>query len=648
MKRMNALLALAIVIPALLVGARPTEAMFDNPPHTPGMVDTSTGIWQLWDPLLGKVSFYYGNPGDLPFVGDWDCDGVETPGLYRQSDGYVYVRNTNSQGVADIAFFFGNPGDVPLAGDFNGNGCDTVSLYRPSESRVFVINKLGSGDTGLGTSEFSYVFGDPGDVPFVGDFNGDAVDTIGLHRSTTGKVYFRNSHTTGVADADFVYGDPGDTIIAGDWTGSGTETVGIFRSGSGEFHLRHSNTAGIADETVLMDTSATTPMPVAGAIGRTGTVSVATYGCGPAADYTTSAFATLPPSPAPTTPSDAVGVLGMSFTRNPHCDRAVIALGASPTTFGFFEDAIPASSVPAGVEVAVIGNRVHVEMPGIERGAISRMEFLGDPLAFVVRQRGGGDLYVDILHTDHRRVRSFFLSNPARIVIDSISTATPTGVRLGPVVGEGVYLRDPLDPTGLGVTTPVRVVGYARPFEASDGVSLTDATTGKPAAATWWGCSVPPESDGSTCIYGTSDYIEAWGEFRFEIADLATGKYELEVFLTSPLETAPTFSVTDAFTVTGVGPDACPTDGMLVAVKAVLDSPPAVIETLSLSECNHPYARVFASTAPGQSFETEQVFLKDAIGTWTVLAFGTGIDCARDNVFAPPELEDACEALGLR
>lgn len=82
--------------------------------------------------------------GDFPFLGDWDCDGIETPGLYRQSDGFVYLRNSNSQGIADIRFLFGNPGDIPIAGDFDGDGCDTVSIYRPSEAWIYVINELGA------------------------------------------------------------------------------------------------------------------------------------------------------------------------------------------------------------------------------------------------------------------------------------------------------------------------------------------------------------------------------------------------------------------------------------------------------------------------------------------------------------------------
>jgi hypothetical protein len=211
-----------------------------------GLVDPGTGQWYLREPA-GVTSFYYGDPGDVPFLGDWDCDGVDTPGLYRRSDGFVYLRNANTQGVADIRFFFGNPGDLPLPGDFNGDGCDTVSIYRPSEARTFIINELGANEGGLGEAELDYVFGNPGDVPFVGDFDGDGIDTVGLHRESTGFAYFRNSHTQGIADKEFFYGDPGDQIRAGDWTGDGMDTVGLFRSDEARFYLKFANEQGPAD-----------------------------------------------------------------------------------------------------------------------------------------------------------------------------------------------------------------------------------------------------------------------------------------------------------------------------------------------------------------------------------------------------------------
>jgi hypothetical protein len=233
--------------------------------HTVGLVDPGLGLWRLRGVAGGEVGFYFGNPGDVAVVGDWDCDGVETPGMYRRSDGFVYLRNSNTQGVADIRFFFGNPGDVPVVGDFNGDGCDTVSIYRPGESRVFVINRLGDDDGGLGAAEVVYVFGNPGDQPFVGDFDGDGVETVGLHRASTGLVYFRNSHTQGVADHEFIFGDPGDRLIAGDWTGDGIDTVGVFRPGNQRVYLRFSNSAGVADVEFLWGEP--NSLPVAGHFG---------------------------------------------------------------------------------------------------------------------------------------------------------------------------------------------------------------------------------------------------------------------------------------------------------------------------------------------------------------------------------------------
>lgn len=233
-----------------------------------GLVDPATGLWYLRDGWGVIDSFYYGNPGDAPFMGDWDGDGVETPGLYRQSDGYVYLRNSNTQGIADIRFFFGNPGDVPLAGDFDGDGFDTVSLYRPSEQRFYIINALGEKDGGLGAAEYSFLFGNPGDQPVVGDWDGDGVDEIGLHRASTGLFYYRNTLTTGVADAEFYFGDPGDRFVAGDWgIVDGRETPAVFRPSNTVFYFRHTLTQGIADSQFTWPAGKATWIPVAGAAG---------------------------------------------------------------------------------------------------------------------------------------------------------------------------------------------------------------------------------------------------------------------------------------------------------------------------------------------------------------------------------------------
>ncbi|HSK05893.1 MAG TPA: CAP domain-containing protein [Acidimicrobiia bacterium] len=213
------------------------------------------GRFEVWDHLAstGDVSsFFYGNPGDVAFGGDWDCDGVETLGLYRRSDGYVYLTNSTTGGLADITYYFGNPGDIPIAGDFNGDGCDTVSIYRPGEARSYIINSLGGGDRGLGAADHSFVFGVEGDTPFAGDFDGDGIDTIGLHRGSTGLIYFRNSHGSGLADGQFRFGDPGDILVAGDWDGDGDDTVAVYRPSDGMLHVKNTNGGGAADASLFV------------------------------------------------------------------------------------------------------------------------------------------------------------------------------------------------------------------------------------------------------------------------------------------------------------------------------------------------------------------------------------------------------------
>ena len=186
--------------------------------------------------------FYFGNPKDEALMGDWNCNGESTPAMYRRSAGLMYLRNSNTQGNADIEFYFGNPGDIPITGDFNGDGCDTVSIYRPGNQRFYITNHLGNGN-----AEYSFTYGNPGDTPIVGDFDGDGVDTVGIHRRTTGRVYLTSSKTGTSQNSSFVFGDAGDIMITGDWDGNGTDTVAVYRASQGVLFLKNSNTTGAAD-----------------------------------------------------------------------------------------------------------------------------------------------------------------------------------------------------------------------------------------------------------------------------------------------------------------------------------------------------------------------------------------------------------------
>ena len=207
----------------VVVGVMTLAILFAGPASADddvGVFDDETGIWYLRDDVTGSTtSFYFGDPGDAAFVGDWDCDGVDTPGLYRRSDGFVYLRNSNTQGIADIEFFFGNPGDVPVPGDFDGDGCDSVSVYRPGTTTAYIINQLGSDGAGLGAADFSYRYGNPGDVPVSGDTDGDGDDTISLYRPATDVIHL-NDGLDPIAERAVTV-DDGRTPLVGEWPSHG-------------------------------------------------------------------------------------------------------------------------------------------------------------------------------------------------------------------------------------------------------------------------------------------------------------------------------------------------------------------------------------------------------------------------------------------
>ena len=153
-------------------------------------------------------------------------------------------------------------------GDFDNDGCDSLSIYRPSEQRFYIINRLGSNDAGLGAADYFFLFGNPGDKPVVGDWDGDGIDEIGLHRESSGFFYYRNTLTTGVADGQFYFGDPGDRFVAGDWgVVDNRDTPAVFRPSNLTLYFRHSLTQGVADSQFTWPGSTSSWNPVAGAFG---------------------------------------------------------------------------------------------------------------------------------------------------------------------------------------------------------------------------------------------------------------------------------------------------------------------------------------------------------------------------------------------
>jgi uncharacterized repeat protein (TIGR01451 family) len=223
-------------------------------PDTTGVFRPSNGALYLKNQNttgFADVLLTYGLPGDYPVAGDWNGDGVSTIGIYR--NGTFYLRNSNTNGFADVVVSFGAVGDQPVVGDWNGDGIDTIGIFRNGTFYLRNSNTAGSAD-------LTFTLGSAGDVGIAGDWNGDGTTTAGVFRPSNGALYLRNSNSTGFAEIVLTYGLPGDKPVTGDWNGDGVDTIGVYRGGT--FYLRNSNTNGFAD--LVFSLGVNGDIPIAG------------------------------------------------------------------------------------------------------------------------------------------------------------------------------------------------------------------------------------------------------------------------------------------------------------------------------------------------------------------------------------------------
>jgi N-acetylmuramoyl-L-alanine amidase len=157
------------------------------------------------------------------------------------SAGAWRVSNVNAEQLSTSAGVFasyrwGRSGDIPVVGDWDGDGTQTVGVVRPNAARNSNHLLLRNSDG----SVLDFWYGRHGDRVLVGDWNGDGTWTPSAVRA--GAWSLRNSNSTGPADATVSFGRSGDRYLAGDWDGDGDFTPGVQRAGT--FWLRNSGGSG--------------------------------------------------------------------------------------------------------------------------------------------------------------------------------------------------------------------------------------------------------------------------------------------------------------------------------------------------------------------------------------------------------------------
>jgi hypothetical protein len=161
-------------------------------------------------------------------------------GLFRAGSWYIDRDATFGWSGCgpDGCYLYGAAGDTEVTGDWDGGGLVGMGVFRNGN---WYLDYNGDGRwSGCGTTATTdrcYTYGMAGDIPVVGDWSGDGVSKIGLFRNGNwyldynGDAQWSGCGTTAGTDRCYSYGMAGDMPVVGNWNGEGVVKIGVFRNG---------------------------------------------------------------------------------------------------------------------------------------------------------------------------------------------------------------------------------------------------------------------------------------------------------------------------------------------------------------------------------------------------------------------------------
>ena len=219
-----------------------------------GIYRPSTGEWFLdsngnggWD-VTDTHAETFGEASGIPVVGDWNGSGKTKVGLFV-SETSQWLLDINGNGIwedcgVDVCVkSFGQSTDLPAVGQWSTTPVDSIGVFRRSEKKWYLDKNRNKALDGCGTDECpSFNVYANGDIHVTGDWTGSGTSQLGLFRPSTGEWFLsRNSNRSwnGCKKDTCItnFGDVGDLPVIGDWNGTGISKIGLFRPATGEWFL---------------------------------------------------------------------------------------------------------------------------------------------------------------------------------------------------------------------------------------------------------------------------------------------------------------------------------------------------------------------------------------------------------------------------
>ena len=200
----------------------------------------------LDDPSVDKV-VAFGDSNYKPIVGDWNGDGRTKIGVYNSATGtflldyngnYAWDGTTEDRNITWTSV--PNTNEKPVIGDWNGDGRAKIGIYTTAGTWILDYNGNYAWD-GTGTDKVVSwsTYASSGELPVVGDWNGDGRTKIGVYQDGTWIADYNGNYVWDGTSVDKLafYGGPGYDPVVGDWNIDGKAKIAIYQTSSGNWTI---------------------------------------------------------------------------------------------------------------------------------------------------------------------------------------------------------------------------------------------------------------------------------------------------------------------------------------------------------------------------------------------------------------------------